>query len=285
MARRGSVQLYNIQSSNIPYERRRTIINNINSNFYPKNNNSELSEIFKLIKAESKSSSNSIDSYQSIKLLTIYIRRNRTNIENTVKKISDILESYNDLNDKVLIYIIELVLNLITENSQIINFLNRILPILINILTQKNIDLSSIENVNNTLGRLIKIGGVYTRKITEMHLEEILNKFSKDRNFKYENTRFSYIQLLCIIIQNAPMMAFGKLIQQYNFNIFLKILDNFKDPKIEIRITIGELVTQFINMLGNRDKDMKKHYIAALFTYIFAQYEKHLKENNDIPNN
>ena len=285
MARRGSVQLYNIQSSNIPYERRRTIINNINSNFNPKNNNSELSEIFKLIKDESKSSSNSIDSYQSIKLLTIYIRRNRTNIENTVKKISDILESYNDLNDKVLIYIIELVLNLITENSQIINFLNRILPILINILTQKNIDLTSIENVNNTLGRLIKIGGVYTRKIAEMHLEEILNKFSKDRNFKYENTRFSYIQLLGIIIQNAPMMAFGKLIQQYNFNIFLKILDNFKDPKIEIRITIGELVTQFINMLGNRDKNMKKNYIAVLFTYIFAQYEKHLKENNDIPNN
>ena len=230
LVRRGSVPFYNIQSSNLPYERRKTIINtnilnNLNSNLTtvntinalntlnalntinslnnPKNNCSiELNEIFKFIRTESKSSNNSIDCYQSIKLLTIYIRRNRSNMENTVKKISDILESYSDLNEKVIIYIIELVLNLITENSQILNFLNRIIPILIKILTQNNIDLSSIENVNNALGKLIKIGGVYTRKIIEIDLENLLNKFSNEnRSFKYENTRFAYMQLLCIIIQ------------------------------------------------------------------------------------
>ena len=314
LVRRGSVPFYNIQSSNLPYERRKTIINtnilnNLNSNLTtvntinalntlnalntinslnnPKNNCSiELNEIFKFIRTESKSSNNSIDCYQSIKLLTIYIRRNRSNMENTVKKISDILESYSDLNEKVIIYIIELVLNLITENSQILNFLNRIIPILIKILTQNNIDLSSIENVNNALGKLIKIGGVYTRKIIEIDLENLLNKFSNEnRSFKYENTRFAYMQLLCIIIQNAPMMAFGKLLQQDTFKIFLNILNNFKDPKLEIRITVGELLTQFLNMLGNRDKDMKTNYINVLFNYIFTQYEKHLKENNDIPTN
>ena len=314
MVRRGSVPVFNIPGTNIPYDRRKSIINsnlinNLNSNLNTINtintlntinalntinsiNNSknncskELDKIFQDIKTESQSSLNSISSYQSIKLLSLYIRRNRNNIENTVKKISEILESYNDLNDDVLIYIVELVLNLITENSQIINFLNRILPILTNILTQKNIDLSSIENVNNALGKLIKLGGVFTRKIIEVYLELILSKFSNEnKGFKFENSRFAFLQLLCVIIQNAPLVAFGKLFQQNNFNIFLKILDNFKDPKIEIRITVGELVGQFIYMLGNRDKDMKNNYMAVLFNYIFTQYEKHLKDNSDIPNN
>jgi len=263
MSRRGSVPIFNIHASNIPYERRKTIINanlinNLNSNLNTintinalntlntlntinalnnsKNNyNLELNEIFKLIKSESKTSPNSIDSYQSIKLLTNYIRKNRNNIEQTVKKISDILDFYNDLNDEIIIYIIELVLNLITENSQIINFLNRILPILINALTQKILDLTTIESINNTLGKLIKIGGIYTRKIVEINLDSILNKFmNENKSFKYENTKFAYIQFLCVIIQSAPLVAFGKLIQPNTFNIFLKILDNFKDPKIEI---------------------------------------------------
>ena len=314
MVRRGSVPIYNLQSQSIPYERKKTIINkniinNLNSNLSTistitalntinelnkinslnnsRNNCSEeFDNIFKFIITESKSSLNSVDSYQSIKLLAIYIRRNRNNIENTVKKLSDILNSYNELNVKVLIYIIEVVLNLITENSQIINFLNSILPILINILTQKNIDLSTIENVNNTLGKLIKLGGIYTRKTIEFQLERLLNKFTNEnRNFKYENSKFAYIQLLCVIIQNAPLMAFGKLIPQYTFNLFLKIIDNFKDQKIEIRITIGELVSQFIYMLGSRDKNMKNNYTAVFYNYIFTQYEKHLKDNNEIPSN
>ena len=126
MMRRGSVPVYSLPSSNLPYERRKTIINanlinNINSNINnintidilnainllnstnnSKNNfNMEIDQIFQLIKAESKTSASSIDSYQSIKLLAIYIRKNRNNIDITVKKISDILESCNDLNDKI----------------------------------------------------------------------------------------------------------------------------------------------------------------------------------------
>ena len=301
--------VYSIPSSNVPYERRKTIINknlinNINANLNTINtinalntlntinsinkiNNStlELNSIFNDIKLESKRSSNSIESYQSIKLLTLYIRKNRNNIDDTIKKISDYLESNNDLNDRIVIYIIELVLNLITENSQIINFLNRILPNLIKIL-HENKDLTSIENINNELGKLIKLGGAYTRRLIEISLEKLLMKFVENKNLKYENTKFANIQFLCIIIQNAPLIAFGKLIQPNTFgNIFLKILDNFKDPKIEIRITIGELIGNFILMLGNRDKNLKDNYIAVLYKYIYNQFEQHLKDNNDTPIN
>ena len=95
------------------------------------------------------------------------------------------------MNVKVLIYIIELALNLITENSQIINPLNNILSILINILTQKNIDLNTIESVNNIFGKLIKLGGMYTRKVIELKFERLLNKFTNEnRNFKYKIQNF-----------------------------------------------------------------------------------------------
>ena len=249
MIRRGSMPVYSIPSSNVPYERRKTIINknlinNINANLNTINtinalntlntinsinkiNNStlELNSIFNDIKLESKRSSNSIESYQSIKLLTLYIRKNRNNIDDTIKKISDYLESNNDLNDRIVIYIIELVLNLITENSQIINFLNRILPNLIKIL-HENKDLTSIENINNELGKLIKLGGAYTRRLIEISLEKLLMKFVENKNLKYENTKFANIQFLCIIIQNAPLIAFGKLIQPNTFgNIFITIFD------------------------------------------------------------
>ena len=316
--------IFNIPAANIPYERRKTIINknmisNLNSNLNNINaintintintinalntintfntinsiNNSknnyqfELGDIFRQIKSESKSSNNSIDSYQSIKLLTLYIRRNRNNMDETIKKISDLFEAHNDLSDQIIIYIIELVLNLITENSQIINFLNRILPKLINILTQKNKDLTSIELINNELGKLIKIGGVYTRKIIEINFEKILMKFvNENRNFKYENTKFAYLQFLCVIIQNAPLVAFGKFSPPNSFiNLFMKILDNFKDPKIEIRITTGELIGRFMNLLANRDKNIKEYYIKTIYKYVFNEYEKHIKDNNDIPNN
>ena len=49
--------------------------------------------------------------------------------------------------------------------------MNRLLAILINIITQKNIDLKSIGNINNIWGILIKLGGTYTRKIVEINLE------------------------------------------------------------------------------------------------------------------
>ena len=68
---------------------------------------------------------------------------------------------------------------------------------------------------------------------------------------------------MCNFIK-PTLVAFSKLIQPNAFNIFLRILENFKEPKIEIRITIGEIVVQFIYMLDNRDKNMKSNHSSYL---------------------
>ena len=258
--------------------------NLINSKNTNKNNN-DINDIFKLIIEESKSSHKSVDSFHSIKLLEIYIRKNRGNIDLIVNKI---LESENTLDENILTYIIELVQNLITENTKSINFLQKIIQFLINLLS-KNIDLAAIYKINSTLKRLIKIGGNNTHKIIEDKLEHLIQKFVLDnkdnKTFKYESSKLAYIQFFCIVLKSAPAIFYSNFIHNNNIKNFWKILDNFKSSKQEIRQIIGQMVIQFISMVTNREKDMRNNYPSTIYLHVYDQYEKHLKENNDIPNN
>ena len=235
--------------------------------------NSNINEIFKMIIEESKISPKSIDSFQSIKSLEIYIRKNRSNIDLITKKI---IESENLLDEGVLTYIIELVYNF---------FLQKIIPFLINILS-KNIDLSAISKINLTLKHLIKLGGNSTRKIIEDRLEHLIQKFvNENKTFKYESTKLAYIQFFCIVLKSAPGVFYSNFIQNNNLKNFFKILDNFKNSKQEIREIIGKIVIYFISMVTNREKDMRNNYPFAIYIHAYSDYEKHLSENHDVPNN
>ena len=185
--------------------------NLINSKNTNKNNN-DINDIFKLIIEESKSSHKSVDSFHSIKLLEIYIRKNRGNIDLIVNKI---LESENTLDENILTYINQLVQNLITENTKSINFLQKIIQFLINLLS-KNIDLAAIYKINSTLKRLIKIGGNNTHKIIEDKLEHLIQKFVLDnkdnKTFKYESSKLAYIQFFCIVLKSAPAIFYSNFI-------------------------------------------------------------------------
>ena len=98
---------------------------------------SDINDIFNKIKAESSSNVPST-SFKSVTLLLFYIRRNRQNLDEIIKKISFFFNSNSDINNKILIYAINMILNLLTENNHIINFINMILPILVNYLTFSN---------------------------------------------------------------------------------------------------------------------------------------------------
>ena len=280
---------YEIRRSLITQSNNNNIIQNLslgpvqNSFNYSniKNNNTNINDIFKQILEETKTSYKSVDSFKSIKLLELYIRKNRYNIDLIVEKIKD---KENPLDENVLMYIIELVLNLITENSKTIYFLQNIIPFLIHKLS-KNIDINSITKINSTLKRLIKIGGNNTRKIVEDNLEQLINKFmTENKGFKYESNKFAYIQFFSVVLKSAPAIFYSNFIQN-NIKNFLKILDNFKSSKQEIRIIIGKIMIQFISMVTYREKEMRNNYPSIIYIHAYSQYEKHLKENNDIPNN
>ena len=242
--------------------------------FIPPENKSasELEEIFQLILAESNEKNGP---YHSSKVLSFYIRKNRNSIEEIIKKLSGFFDNYyNNLNKNLVLSIVNSMLNLLTEKSQIINFLNKMLPILVNILNSQN-DNSFLEKINYTIGRLIKIGGIYTRKIIENYINFIFNKFLKNPNLKIPN-----LLLLCKIIENSPLVAYNKITEKNLFQIFLKTLEDYKDPNKIIRDLICELIGQFIHMLNNRDFSIKFTLVKTIYFKIYKEFTDNTKDDN-----
>lgn len=74
----------------------------------------------------------------SVKQLSLFIQKNRENFDDIIVKISHFF-NVNEINDKIMIKVINDVLKIFTENNtQIINFLNMVLPLLFHIVYHNN---------------------------------------------------------------------------------------------------------------------------------------------------
>ena len=224
--------------------------------------------------------------YNSVKILSLYIRKNRNSIEETICKISNEFETNNNLSINLILNVVNSILVLLIEKSQIMAFLNKILPILVKKLLSSNLkNLTLIENICDTIGNLIKIGGIYIRRLLATYTDDIFKNINDYKNNKNENYLFASILFLCKIIENASLFAYSKITEKPNFNIFTSIIDNFKDSKYEVRFAVGELIKQFNHMLINRDYKTKYAYEQIIYYKVFDVYKKDLKDNNNIPNN
>ena len=152
---------------------------------------SGLKEIFKEAKKESLYRYD--PPYQSIKTLSYYIRRNRNNMEEIIKSLNKFLDNEESLSEKIIVNIVDTVLNLLTENSQIINFINSIFPVLVSKFYLTNQNISFLEELNNTIGKLIKIGVIYSRQIIENNIDSLFNKVSYENYLKAENSKCAII--------------------------------------------------------------------------------------------
>ena len=277
-----------ISQSAIP--RRISLVNNnqnyIFNSYTPQNNIKEFKDILPLLLKDSNS--NFGPPYNSVKVLSLYIRRNRNSIEETINQLSQLLQKkLNNIKVNFLINIVNSILVLLTEKSQIINFLDKILPILVFRLYNNFANLSLIENLNNTIGNLIKIGGIYIQRNVENFIDNLFYKLNNNdpKDYKHENLKFALILFLCKIIENSSLFAYNKITEQTTFGNFKKIIDDFKDPKYEVRYAVGELINQFNHLLKNRDYKTKYSYEQMIYFTVEEAYKTHLKENNDAPNN
>ena len=254
-------------------------------NFFPSESKSdnELKEIFK--EAKKESTLRYKPPYQSIKTLSFYIRRNRNNMEDIIKSLNKFLDNEESLSEKIIVNIIDTVLNLLTENSQIINFINNIFPVLVSKFYLTNQNISFLEELNNTIGKLIKIGVIYSRQIIENNIDSLFNKVSNENYLKAENTKCAIILFICKIIQSSSLFAFNKLTEKKNFQILQNLIENFKDPKKEIRELVYDLVYQFCLMLKTRDSKTKFAYIQMIYIQIYTQFIKNIHDNGDSPAN
>ena len=244
----------------------------------------ELKSIFNSILSESSQSTEL--KYTSNELLSMYIRKNRNKLNETLLEISKFFNN-TKINTELLIQCMDSVYYSLMENNQIINFLNLMIPILIKSLNQmKNQNLSAINKLASFIGKLIKQGGIYIRELIESNIDILLEKFNdEDVNFMNEgNTKAICIQLFSQIFKNSSLLAFNKIVGKDGFEKFLKVIDCFNDNKKEIRIMTGELIMQFIKMFVGRDKETKLFYLKLIYDCVLQQYNENLENNNDVPN-
>ena len=245
--------------------------------------NKELANIFNLIESES-SQINELN-FNTANLLSIYIRRNRDKVNETLKEISDFFSKVK-INIELLIQCLNGIFNYLLENNQIISFIYLMMPILIKSLYQvKSQNSPAINKLNDFIGKLLRKGGIYIRELIENNIDDILEQFTIDEKYMEDgNRKIISIQLLCQIFKNSSLLAFNKIIGKDGFDKFLRVVDCYKDNKKEVRIITGELILNFFKMFISRDKETKNFYLKLIYDYVLQEYNENLRNDNGIPN-
>ena len=208
---------------------------NLDKNF---SENQELSNIFNAILSES-SQINGLK-FNTADLLSIFIRKNRNKVNETIKEISYFFNKAK-INPELLIQCEDGVYNSLMENNQIISFLYLMMPILVESLYQIKSPVSPvIDKLNNFFGKLLKQGGIYIRELIENNIDDLLEQFSDDEKYIEDGNRKKIsIQLFCQIFKYSSLLAFNKIVGKDGFDKFLRVIDCFKDNKKEIRLLLG----------------------------------------------
>ena len=211
--------------------------------------NKELANLFNSI--ESESSQKNELKFKTADLLSIYIRKNRNKVNETIKEISNFFSKVK-INTELLIQCVDGVYNSLMENNHIISFLYLMMPILIKYLYQiKSPNSPVIDKLNNLIGKLLKQGGIYIRELIENNIDDLLEQFGDDEKYIEDgNRKIISMQLFCQIFKNSSLLAFNKIIGKDGFDKFLRVIKCFKDNKKEIRIITGEIEKQNIFILN-----------------------------------
>ena len=241
----------------------------------------ELDLIVKLMISETESYATNFEL-----ILYYYIRKNPKIKNDIIEKITTTLKNNGNMYYKSIIKCINILLDLLIDNFQIINLLNVTLPLLLSNLFQeeniKNID--SIHEICIFIGKLIKIGNTHISGLIEEIVDTIfLDIFNEKPDC---NMYYAYIHLLSEIMKNSTMASYNSVLIKNGIENYTKLFTNcYKNKNIIIREMSGELTSNFIKMLMNRDNETKKSYVSILYFNILGQYDFNVKLNNYFPNN
>ena len=248
----------------------------------------ELNNIFDAILRESLSENEL--KFNTSELLSIYIRKNRNKINQTLKEISHFFDT-EIINPDLLIQCLDGIYNSLIDKNQIINFLKLILPLLIKSLNRINVNAQNISIINKMysyIGKYIEKGGIYIRDLVEKNIDIILEKFntkkeSKNKDEKKDNSKLISLKLLSQILKNSPILAFNKIVGKNSFDRFLNVIDVYKDSNKDIRVANGILIYHFLQMFTGRDQETKQYYLKKIYDKVYLEFSNKLKKDKDIP--
>ena len=248
----------------------------------------ELNNIFDAILRESLSENEL--KFNTSELLSIYIRKNRNKINQTLKEIAHFFDT-ETINPDLLIQCLDGIYNSLIDKNQIINFLKLILPLLIKSLNRINVNAQNISIINKMysyIGKYIEKGGIYIRDLVEKNIDIILEKFntkkeSKNKDEKKDNSKLISLKLLSQILKNSPILAFNKIVGKNSFDRFLNVIDVYKDSNKDIRVANGILIYHFLQMFTGRDQETKQYYLKKIYDKVYLEFSNKLKKDKDIP--
>ena len=242
----------------------------------------ELDLIIKLMISETESYTTNFET-----ILYFYIRKNPKFKNEIIEKITVTLKNNPNIYYKSIIKYINTILDLLIDNFQIINLLNITLPILLsNLFLDENIkNIDSIHEICVFIGKLIKIGNTHISGLIEEIVDTIFLDIFHESQYDC-NMYYAYIHLLSEIMKNSTMASYNSVIIKNGIENYTKMFTNcYKNKNIIIREMSGELTSNFIKMLMNRDDETKKSYVSIIYLYILGQYDFNVKLNNYFPNN
>ena len=123
--------------------------------------------------------------------------------------------------------------------------------------TLEGTDTSAMIVAAKCLGRLATPGGALTAELVEAEVKHALEWLTSERN---ENRRFAAVLILRELARNS-----STLLYMYIPGILVSIWEGLRDPKVVIRETASEVVSQCFKILSARDPQQRSTCLTRMF--------------------
>jgi serine/threonine-protein kinase mTOR len=121
----------------------------------------------------------------------------------------------------------------------------------------KSNDNQVLVEAATAVGRLAKPGGPLTAELVESEIQSCLEWLQSDRN---ESRRFAAVLLIRELARNSPTLLYGFIPQ-----IFELIWVALRDPKVGIRETAAEAVSECFEIIAARDAGVRQHWFGRVY--------------------
>jgi hypothetical protein len=140
----------------------------------------------------------------------------------------------------------------ISRETQIVHYVNQLIPVLLNQLKTNNSDL--VEKGAECLGNLAQAGGSITTEVNDKSLNTAISWLLDDTNPKSTDIKkYSALLILREFCSKQEVITYNKLFgQEKNYAL---IFAAFKDNREKVRNTAADVIKECIHQIAERQKN------------------------------
>ena len=137
----------------------------------------------------------------------------------------------------------------ISRETQIVHYVNQLIPVLLNQLRTNNKEL--VEKGAECLGNLAEAGGQITAEVIDTSLNQAIYWLQEDTNPKSNDIKkYSAVLILKELCKKQSVITFNKLFGvEHNYRC---VFDAFKDQRPDVRMTAADVINICIKQISER---------------------------------